>query len=250
MAITDVNLENAPKYYEADGAIRAANNRMTLLAGAALFAAIACACVALAARLQPPTVIRVSPSGEAQVISPRGDLRSTINPNIVGGITNMELPTDLDKQGYINRFLDLYLSYDAPTLPSNWSKALNMSTPNLRHSILTNLHSQDVVSRYQNAQVRSAFTLVKEVADPDGLTYNIFGRREIHSVDNDQETVKNIVEAYKVRLLMVRRDDKHPDGLLIADFTVTQISGDDQNATTGVPTATGNATPATTGGSK
>ena len=76
---TTVTSDESPKFYEADGALRAFSNR------AIIFSVIACivALVAVAgvlARMQPPTVIKVSPTGEAQVVSPNGSIKSTLTP--------------------------------------------------------------------------------------------------------------------------------------------------------------------------
>lgn len=232
MAITDTDIK-APHYFEADGALRAANNRATLLGVCSFILAAIVGGVAFLKITQPPTVIRVGNDGTAEVISPKGDIRSTLNPVIVGTIRKEEEPTETEKTGFVDRFLNSYLTYDSHTLPTNWSLALNMTSLNLRDSILASLHSNDTVTLYQNGQVRSDFQEVSSTHDKDALLYTVYGKRSVHSVEQGAETAKEIIEVYTIRLLTIQRTKEHPEGLLIADFTVKQISGNQQSPITG-----------------
>lgn len=237
MALTDTDIK-APHYFEADGALRAANNRATLLGICSFILAAIVGGVALLKITQPPTVIRIGNDGTAEVISPKGDIRSTVNPVIVGTIKKDEDPSETEKTGYVDRFLNTYLTYDSHTLPTNWSSALNMATLNLRNSILANLHANDTVTLYQNGQVRSDFQEVSATHDKNALQYTVYGKRSVHSVEQGVETAKEIVEVYTIRLVTIERTPQHPEGLLIADFTVKQISGNQQSPiTTNVPSS-------------
>jgi hypothetical protein len=232
MAITDPDMK-APTYFEADGAIRAANNRAFLLGICSAVVAIVVGLVAFLKINQPPTVIRVGNDGTAEVISPKGDIRSTVNPNFINAIRKDEEPSETEKVGYVNRFLNIYLTYDSHTLPTNWSSALNMTTINLRNSILTNLKANDTVTLYQNGQVRSDYTQVSATHDQNALVYTVYGKRNVHSVEQGAETSKEIIEVYTIRLVTIERTPKNPEGLLVADFTVKQISGNQQSPVTG-----------------
>ena len=62
MSTANLSLNEAPRFYEMDGALRAYSNRAIILAAIAVL--VACLAVAglLFVRLQPPTVIRVLPT--------------------------------------------------------------------------------------------------------------------------------------------------------------------------------------------
>jgi len=227
------------RFWESDGVLRATNNRllaMLFLVGAV---AIVTGAVAIVKTIQPPTVIRVSSDGSAQVISPKGDIASSLNPALNGRIKTAQAPTATECDGYVRRFLNTYLTYDAHTIEKSWSDALNMTTRNLSESILATLKEKDTVTKFENDQVRSQFTFVSEAPGKDPLTYTIYGKREVHSVDRLVETSKVFVEVYTVRLVTIERTVRNPEGLLIADFAVKQLSGTDDLPLTGaVPQST------------
>ena len=56
-----------PKYYEMDGALRANANRAWLLAFLTIPIALLAIGFAIFVRMQPPTVIRIGPNGDASV---------------------------------------------------------------------------------------------------------------------------------------------------------------------------------------
>lgn len=58
----------APKYYEVDGALRANASKAWLLAFLTVPIALLAIGFAVFARMQPPTVIRIGPNGEAAVL--------------------------------------------------------------------------------------------------------------------------------------------------------------------------------------
>src|ERR1700691_570128 len=67
VATDDVALAR-PKYYEMDGALRANANRAWLLAFLTIPIALLAIGLAVFVRLQPPTVIRIGPNGDASVL--------------------------------------------------------------------------------------------------------------------------------------------------------------------------------------
>lgn len=222
-----------PNFFEADGALRAASNRNALLAFGAIIVAIVAIGVAIVARLQPPTVIRVGTNGEAEIVSPKGDLRSTVTPTELASIHAQELPTEIEKTAFVKRFLDSYLTYDEHSLAPNWATALNMTTSNLRASILSNMKAQNTVELYQNGHVRSVMTITSERHDEAAMTYTVYGQREVHSVADGKESAEDLTEAYTVRLVSTSRTERTPEGLLIAEFKAEQIHGVDQPPPTG-----------------
>src|ERR1035438_1726350 len=73
------SLSKQPKYYEADGALRAYANISVWAAVIAGVVALVAVSIMIFMRIQPPTVIRVLPTGEATVIGSDGSLRTTIS---------------------------------------------------------------------------------------------------------------------------------------------------------------------------
>jgi hypothetical protein len=228
MSTANLSLNDAPRFYEMDGALRAYSNRAIILAAIAVL--VACLAVAglLFVRLQPPTVIRVLPTGEATVVSPHGSITST-SSEALKETKAAEAPNDFEKEAYIRTFLDRYLNYDYHTLGHNWSAALNMMTGNLRHAALMEFQKNDTVGKMEEEKVRSEFKLRSvEVTKTDPLMYNAYGVRTIHRMDAKNEAVDQVVEAYRIRLASFDRSAKNPTGLLIAEFISTQIHGEEK----------------------
>ena len=67
MVRTDDAALARPKYYEMDGALRANANRAWLLAFLTIPIALLAIGFAIFVRIQPPTVIRIGPNGDASV---------------------------------------------------------------------------------------------------------------------------------------------------------------------------------------
>src|ERR1700739_1110971 len=143
------SLSRQPKYYEADGALRAYANRSFVIAVLAGVVAVLSAVGFLFVRFQPPTVIRVLPNGEASVVNSDGTVKSTLNPSLLRGVAASEAPSEYEKEAYVRTFLDNYLNYDEHTLAINWSHAVNMMTGNLRVAALTEFQKSDTVGKYE-----------------------------------------------------------------------------------------------------
>lgn len=225
---TTVVGDESPKFYEADGALRAFSNRAIVFAVLAAIVALVALVGFVVVRLQPPTVIKVLPSGEAVVVSPNGSLRSTVTPGALQNVVAAEAPTPFEKEAYVRTFLDRYLNYDQHSLPKNWADALNMMTGNLRHTAVMEMQANDSVGKLQDEQARSESKLSTiEVSKQDPLVYTAFGVRTLHHMSSNRtETVDEVVEAYKVRLAVSERTAKNPTGLFIAEYSATQIHGE------------------------
>jgi type IV secretory pathway component VirB8 len=218
--------DESPKFYEADGALRAFSNRAIIISVVASLVALIAVAGCLVARLQPPTVIKVSPTGEALVVSPNGSIKSTLTPGALQNVVAAEAPTSFEKEAYVRLFLDHYLNYDQHSLPKNWSDALNMMTANLRHVAVLQMQKNDAVGQLQDEQARSESKLSAVEASQDPLVYTAFGVRTLHHMNGKSEAVDEIVEAYKVRLAVSERSAKNPTGLYIAEYSATQIHGE------------------------
>src|SRR6516164_9208054 len=124
-----------PKYYEMDGALRATANRAWLLAFLTIPIALVAIGFAVFVRLQPPTVIRIGPNGDASVIGKPAE----------GAVTDLATSgTDefLD-EAFVKRFLTSYLNYSPTDVDDHWASSLNMMTRNLRAYTLKALADND-----------------------------------------------------------------------------------------------------------
>jgi hypothetical protein len=228
------SLGRQPKYYEADGALRAYANRSIVFAVLAGMIAVGALAGMIFVRIQPPTVIRVLPSGVAQVVSPNGTLKSSLSTGALQAVTADEAPTSFEKEAYVRTFLDRYLNYDAHTIASSWSYALNMMTGNLRSSAMTQFQKDDTVGRYETEHVRSVFKLSSiQVSPNDPLLYTAYGVREVHRMvgGGQSEVVDELVESYQIQLADSTRSEMNPTGLLIGSVNQTQISATTKTST-------------------
>jgi hypothetical protein len=222
---TKFSLSKQPKYYEMDGALRAYANRNFVLAVLGLVIAVGAGVGYLFLRFQPPTVIRVLPSGEASVVGADGTMKTTTSPAILKNISNAQAPSEYEKEAYVRTFLENYLNYDEHTIANNWSHALNMMTGNLRSAALAKFQKDDTVGKYELEHVRSVFKLTSLVPDQnDPMQYTSYGVRRVHRMGASQtEFVDEVVETYQVRLSESDRSVLNPSGLLIAQVNSNQI---------------------------
>ena len=113
-----------PKYYEMDGALRANANRAWLLAFLTIPIALLAIGFAVFVRMQPPTVIRIGPNGDASVLGKPA--RGSVSDLATGGTDQF-----LD-EAFVKRFLSSYLNYSPANVDDHWAASLNLMTRNLR----------------------------------------------------------------------------------------------------------------------
>ncbi len=65
-----------------------------------------------------------------------------------------------------------------------------------------------------------------EAGKDDPLTFAAFGVKEIHHVHEHNETVDKVVSEFHVRLVVERRSEQNPSGLLIGEFWERAIEGE------------------------
>lgn len=58
------------------------------------------------------------------------------------------------------------------------------------------------------------------------LTYTAFGVKEIHHIHQHNETIDKMVSEFHVRLLVERRSEQNPSGLLIGEYWERAIEGE------------------------
>jgi len=192
-----------PKYYEVDGALKANANKAWLLAFLTVPIALLAVGFAIFVRLQPPTVIRIGPNGEAAILG-RPTKGSSVDPSSAG--TDQFL-----NEAFAKRFLATYLNYSPA----------------------------DVDDQIDDDQIESVFHL-REL-DPvagEPLTYLIYGVKDVHHLSKGTESTDHFVNEYRIRLIADRRSDVNPDGLWIAEYSERPIDGERRDRILNAPDAT------------
>ncbi|MCI0419515.1 MAG: hypothetical protein L0312_09885 [Acidobacteria bacterium] len=188
---------------------------------------------AIYVRLQPPTVVRVEPNGEASAVR----TASNADPNNAKlsfhvAAANETEPTELEARACVRRFLEAYLNYSPGIAEHRFAEALNMMTGNLRSYTMTKLRDDDVVGKIKEESMVSTFK-IRSIEPVKGSPYSFmaFGVRELRQVKNGRETTDRIVSRYTLRLAVTKRTEFNPSGLLIAEYWEQQILGDRESGT-------------------
>jgi len=159
------------KYYEHDGALRAYANRAMVLAGSMTLLAFLSLGFAVYVRMQPPTIIRISADGEANVISGRSLFRKQL-PAVLADARQSPQPQSYEKEAFLRQFLDHYLNYDMHNVSSQWATALNFMTSNLKSSAIRVMQKDNTVGKIEDENTRSVFHLRGiECSKDDPLLY-------------------------------------------------------------------------------
>jgi len=211
------------RYYEHDGALRAYANRSMILAFLCVPTTLLAVAFAIYVRLQPPTVVRVDPSGEATVVG-----RTKPEITVVRGQETE--PSEFEKRAFVRLFLERYLDFSPANVTRNWAESLNIMTANLRRTAFAMMQKENTVGKVADDQTTSDFQLRSlEVAKDDPLTYVAFGVKEIHHLHNQNETIDKVVSEFHVRLVVERRSESNPSGLLIGEYWERAIEGEKRN---------------------
>jgi len=212
--------------YVRDGFMRAYANRFAVIALLSGIVALLSLGFAVYVRLQPPTIIRITPDGEATVISGRAWFHKNRLP-LFAGTPNDPEPMEYEKEGIIRSFLNDYLNYDYRDIGDRWSDALNLTAEPLRSRAVEIIKKEHRLDQARAAQVRSTFE-IREI-DPskqDPLAFTVFGVRNVYRMDGTRETAEQMVNRYEIRLALLNRSATVPRGLLIAQYKETQIDGE------------------------
>lgn len=208
-----------PKYYEMDGALRANANRAWLLAFLTIPIALLAIGFAVFVRMQPPTVIRIGPNGDASVLGKAA--RGSVSDLATGGTDQF-----LD-EAFVRRFLSSYLNYSPANVDDHWAASLNLMTRNLRAYTLKAMQDDDTRGKIDAGQIQSVFHL-RELDPVTGepLTFLAYGVKDVHHLSNGTEATDHFVNEYRVRLIADKRSDVNPDGLWIAEYSERPIDGE------------------------
>jgi hypothetical protein len=207
-------------YYEHDGALRAYANRAMLLAFLCVPTTMLALGFAVYVRLQPPTVIRVDENGQSAVVG----LAKTSVSLVKGAEAE---PTEFEKRAFVRMFLSRYLEFSPSNVSRNWADSLNMMTANLRRTAFAGMQKDNLVGKIQDDQTSSEFQMRSlESLKDDPLTYAAFGVKELHHIHDHGETVDKVVSEFHIRLLVEKRSEQNPTGLLIGEYWERAIEGE------------------------
>jgi hypothetical protein len=216
---------NAPEklgyshYYEHDGVLRAYANRAMVLAFLCVPTALVALGFAVYVRLKPPTVIRVDENGQAVIAG------VTKSISVTQGIGNE--PTEFEKRAFARLFLERYMNFSPTNVSRNWADSLNMMTANLRRTAYSGMQKDNFIGKIEDDQTTSEFQLRSlEAAKDDPLNYVAFGVKEIHHIHDHNETIDKVVSEFHVRLLVERRSEENPSGLLVGEYWEREIEGE------------------------
>jgi hypothetical protein len=171
-------------------------------------------------RMQPPTVIRVDENGQAAVVGQR-------KPSLAVTQGATAEPTEFEKRAFVRQFLERYLDFTPSNVSRNWADSLNMMTANLRRTAFGSMQKENLVGKIQDDQTSSEFQIRSlENTKDDPLTYTAFGVKEVHRIHDHNETVDKVVSEFHVRLLVEKRSEQNPSGLLIGEYWERAIEGE------------------------
>ena len=103
-----------------------------------------------------------------------------------------------------------------------------MMTANLRRTAYAGMQKENFVGKIQDDQTSSEFqmrSLGRRTKD-DPLTYTAFGVKEVHHIHDHNETVDKVVSEFHVRLLVEKRSEQNPSGLLVGEYWERAIEGE------------------------
>jgi hypothetical protein len=208
------------RYYEHDGALRAYANRAMMLAFLSVPTTMVALGFAVYVRVQPPTVIRVDENGVASIV---GRTRATVTVSQGAGAE----PSEFEKRAFVRLFLERYLNFAPANVSRTWAESLNMMTANLRRTAYAGMQKDNMVGRIQDDQTASEFQLRSlEAGKDDPLTWTAFGVKEVHHIHDHNETIDKVVSEFHVRLVLERRSELNPSGLLVGEYWERAIEGE------------------------
>jgi hypothetical protein len=211
------------RYYEHDGALRAYANRAMILAFLCVPTAMLALGFAVYVRLQPPTVIRVDEDGQAVVVG-----KAKPQLSVAQGAGSE--PSEFEKRAFVRLFLERYLNFSPSNVSRNWAESLNMMSANLRRTAFAGMQKEDMIGKIADDQTASEFQLrTLEAAKDDPLAYTAFGVKEIHHVHEHNETIDKVVSEFHVRLVVEKRSEQNPSGLLVGEYWERAIEGEKRN---------------------
>ena len=198
-------------YVEFYGHLTVQARRSSRVALVACSVALVAIVVAILAELRPPILLRVQ---DGKVVSLDGSGAEAAET------ATKQLPDEAEKLAFVSNFLDKFVNIDPLTVKRNTTAALNMMTQTLRLHILTQLNDERFVDRVRENNVTTTLTVKSaELIPGDPYTVVVFGRKRVTNLVNGQETKKELLTKYLIRLAPVPRTGSNNwKGLEVAEY--------------------------------
>ncbi|HEX5483796.1 MAG TPA: hypothetical protein VFZ08_14325 [Terriglobia bacterium] len=183
-------------------------SRVALFACAVALAAII---VAIAGEMKPPIVLRVQ---KGKVVSLAGS-----GVEVPTTVTSRE-PSQDEKLAFVASFLEKFVDVDPLSVKRNTTEALNMMTGTLRERLLRKLNEERYVDQIRDDDVTATLRVKSAEGVPgDPYTVVVLGEKRMTSLVNGEETQKELLAKYTIRLAPVPRAASNQwTGLEIADY--------------------------------
>ncbi len=182
-------------------------SRVALVAcGVALIAIVS----AILAQLRPPILLRVQD----------GKVSSLEGSGVQVAENAAQQPDSAEKLEFVTAFLNRFVNIDPLTVKRDTTLALNQMTYSLRQQILTQLNQENFVDTVRENNLTSTLSIKSaELVSGDPYTAIVFGRKRMTTLVNGQESEKNLLVKYTIRLAPVPRAAANGwTGLEIADY--------------------------------
>jgi hypothetical protein len=182
--------------------------RVALLACAVALVAII---AAIAGSLKPPIVLRVQ---EGKVVSLAG-----AGVEVAATASSRE-PSQDEKLAFVADFLEKFVDVDPLSVKRDTTEALNMMTGTLRERLLRKLNEEKYVDQVRENDVTAALSVKSAEGIPgDPYTVVVLGEKRVTSLINGEESKKELLAKYTIRLAPVPRAASNAwRGLEIADY--------------------------------
>jgi len=205
---TKYELGDYPEFYSHLAIQSRRASRVALVAcGVALIAIVS----AILAQLRPPVLLRVQ-QGNVSALTGSGVT--------VAETAAQQLPDESEKLAFVSAFLDKFVNIDPLTVKRNTTLALNEMTTTLRQQILAQLNEQHYVDTVRDNNVTATLAVKSaELVTGDPYTAVVFGQKRLTTLVNGQESKKELLVKYVIRLAPTPRAASNGwTGLQVADY--------------------------------
>jgi hypothetical protein len=166
---------------------------------------------AVLAQLKPPILLRVEDGKVSSLTGSGVEVAQT---------AAQQQPDEGEKLSFVSGFLDRFVNIDTVTVKRNTTMALNQMTNTLRQHILAQLNEQHFVDTVRDNNVTETLAVKSaELVSGDPYTAVVFGQKRITTLINGQESKKELLVKYMIRLAPVPRAARNSwSGLEVADY--------------------------------
>jgi len=163
------------------------------------------------AQFKPPVLLRVQDGKVSSLDGSGVELAET---------AAQQQPNESEKLAFISSFLDRFVNVDPITVKRNTTLALNQMTGTLRQQIVAQLNEQRFVDQVHDNNITATLAVKSaELVAGDPYTAVVFGQKRITALVNGQESKKELLVKYVLRLAPVPRSSANGwTGLQIADY--------------------------------